>query len=63
MIDYLILQNLFKKFTRELAKGNKEEAIKVVGRLEKMYEEQVNMDIKLQIYFTIRSMKRKCNEN
>lgn len=60
MIDYIIFQNLSRKFTREMAKGNKEEAEKVIERLEKLYNEERNIDLELQIYFTIRGMKNLC---
>lgn len=55
MIDDLIFGNLIKKFNREIAKNNREEAIKVIERIEKLgetYRED------MMVYFTIRNMKR-----
>ena len=57
MIDNLILTNLSNKFTRELAKGNIEEAKKVVERLEKLEKEHSNDSLGTSIYFTVRGMK------
>ena len=57
MIDNLILENLNNKFTRELAKGNLEEAEKVVERLEKLEKDHKNDSLDTMIYFTVRGMK------
>ena len=57
MIDELILKNLNNKFTRELAKGNLEEAWKVVERLEKLEKDHKNDSLGTMIYFTVRGMK------
>lgn len=57
MIDELILKNLSNKFTRELAKGNLEEAEKVIERLEKLEKDHKNDSLGTMIYFTVRGMK------
>lgn len=57
MIDELILKNLSNKFTRELAKGDLEEAEKVVERLEKLYHQHSTDSLGTMIYFTVRGMK------
>ena len=57
MIDELILKNLNNKFTRELAKGDLEEAEKVVGRLEKLYQQHTHDSLGTMIYFTVRGMR------
>ena len=57
MIDELILKNLNNKFTRELAKGDLEEAEKVVERLEDLYQQHTHDSLGTMIYFTVRGMK------
>lgn len=57
MIDNLILENLSKKFNRELAKGNLVEAEKVVKRLEDLYQQHTHDSLGTMIYFTVRGMK------
>jgi len=57
MIDELILKNLNNKFTRELTKGNLEEAEKVVKRLEALYQNHTHDSLGTMIYFTVRGMK------
>lgn len=57
MIDELILKNLNNKFTQELAKGDLEEAGKVVERLEKLYHQHSTDSLGTMIYFTVRGMK------
>lgn len=57
MIDELILKNLSNKFTRELTKGNLEEAKKVIGRLEVLEENHQNDSLGTMIYFTLRGMR------
>ena len=57
MIDELILKNLNNKFTRELTKGNLEEAEKVVKRLEDLYQQHTHDSLGTMIYFTVRGMK------
>ena len=57
MIDELILKNLNNKFTRELAKGNLEEAEKVVCRIETLYQQHTHDSLGTMIYFTVRGMK------
>ena len=58
MIDSLIVSNLTKKFNREFAKGNLEEARKVIERLEKIYQEHEKDELGTQLYFAIRGMKK-----
>ena len=58
MIDELILKNLNNKFTRELAKGDLEEAGKVVKRLEDLYQQHSTDSLGTMIYFTVRGMKK-----
>ena len=57
MIDELILKNLNNKFTRELTKGNLEEAEKVVCRIEALYQSHSHDSLGTMIYFTVRGMK------
>ena len=57
MIDELILKNLSNKFTRELAKGDLEEAEKVVKRLEDLYQQHTHDSLGTMIYFTVRGMR------
>ena len=57
MIDNLIVNNLSNKFMRELAKGNLEEAGKVVEMLEKLEKDHKNDSLGTMIYFTVRGMK------
>jgi hypothetical protein len=57
MIDELILKNLNSKFTRELAKGDLEEAEKVVKRIESLYQLHTNDSLGTTIYFTVRGMR------
>lgn len=57
MIDNLILENLSKKFNRELAKGNLVEAEKVVERLEDLYQQHTHDSLGTMIYFTVRGMR------
>lgn len=57
MIDNLIFENLSSKFNRELAKGNLEEAGKVIERLEKLGKEHTNDSLGTMIYFTVRGMR------
>ena len=57
MIDELILKNLNNKFTRELTKGDLEEAEKVVKRLEDLYQQHTHDSLGTMIYFTVRGMK------
>ena len=57
MIDELILKNLNNKFTRELTKGNLEEAEKVVCRIEALYHSHSHDSLGTIIYFTVRGMR------